>query len=425
MTHSQEIEVQSASLGNTSVVELSLTLVLLFLFSAVTMFWLKAFYHLSNISDPCYFSHLAWSFLHYRLDLVGFSPKSIDLSFFNGRVYAYWPPLSAICMMPFVWLRGGPLLFPQRVFGILVAAGAVPLIYLLILRFDGLTERCSTRAERVMTTVFFAFGTSNLIFGVVALHWFIGQLTASLALLAAILLMLDAAQNSPTKTLFAGLCFSFAVLGRANLLLTFPSWLLLGWASTLTRPPLRLRRPPAAFFVAVATAVGGAIGLCWYNYTRFGSFFEFGISYNRMAEMFKTDFARHGYTSLCYLPRNIYFELIRLPGMQLIDRRDAWLGFSIFAQCPIFLGLFAPLRRKRDVCLAAVLGMGAFLAVVSSLLILGTGWRQFGSRYFYDAVPFLIPLLRLKQIRTGWWIGLGIVSIVINIYGIGWFVPVG
>src|SRR4051812_41270931 len=82
-------------------------LFLLIFFATLNVFLLyKRALGLDNSTHVMYYAQLAWSFLHHRLDVAAATLTDVDLSPYHGRIYAYWPPLTALLMTPMVALRG-------------------------------------------------------------------------------------------------------------------------------------------------------------------------------------------------------------------------------------------------------------------------------------------------------------------------------
>ena len=102
---------------------------------------------------------------------------------------------------------------------------------------------------------------------------------------------------------------------------------------------------------------------------------------------------------------------------------------SILLTSPAFLLLVPTLRHVRRNRL--VLGGATAVAavVVVDLMHFSQGWVQFGYRFSNDAVPFALPLValgfqRLVDLRPRWampvGIGLVLVSILVNAWGVAW-----
>src|SRR5205085_1497508 len=125
----------------------------------------------------------------------------------------------------------------------------------------------------------------------------------------------------------------------------------------------------------------------WYNYARFHNVLDNGIKYHMMAPRFVYDFNKYGYLSLHYVPRNFYYELLRLPFFHDLFKepgpiRDKWEGFSLFYQSPFLLYAFASLAvLKQDIkanfSMRAATVIGAWLATITVglliLCVMGTG----------------------------------------------------
>src|ERR1051326_8103450 len=52
-------------------------------------------------SSTPYFNYLAEAFLHGKLSLITIPNVVLDLSYYQGNYFLYWPPLPAVLLMPF------------------------------------------------------------------------------------------------------------------------------------------------------------------------------------------------------------------------------------------------------------------------------------------------------------------------------------
>lgn len=402
------------------------------IFCTFFAFWAyKTWLHLDNSVHIPYWSRLSWSFLHGRVDIMGADPTMGDLTPYKGRVYAYWPPLTAILMIPLVWLRG-PDDFPQRIFGIFFAAINTGLLYLLIERFSRSVNSSRPAWLPIVAAFFFGWGTSNLVFGIIASHWFVSQLTASTFFLLALWLVTDRHPERRLRSTLLGACFfAVATAGRQHLILALPLWLFLAlsdqnyvfpgkgpWTKRLAT--CIVQREYRWRVVGSCIPLVLVLGLMlWYNHVRFGQWFENGLTFHNVHPVFYAAYQRHGYFSPYYLARNIYDLLLRFPGFERWDGQDRFMGFSLLIQCPILFLAFGSGVSAAFRPLANLLWITCGLVSLPIFLIYNPGASQFGARYLHDIVPFLIFLIILKEPdkRPIWFISLGILSVAINLLG--------
>jgi hypothetical protein len=126
-----------------------------------------------------------------------------------------------------------------------------------------------------------------------------------------------------------------------------------------------------------------------YNLLRFHDPFEVGLRYHFMDPMFVADYHRYGAFDLHYLPTNFYYQYIYYP---FPFSTKTLMGGSLFLLSPVFLYAFVGLiggYRNPNIWLWTLSVVATSIPI---LLLMGTGWKQFGPRYTLD---FTIPLLLL------------------------------
>lgn len=334
-----------------------------------------------RVRETAYFNYLADAFLHGQLYLR-LQPETVhDLSFFHGHYFLYWPPMPAVVLMPFVAIFG--VNFSDVFFTILVASLNVSIVAALLRAADRKSIIQLDAERRALIVLFFALGTVHVVLALVGRVWFtaqeLGFLFVSLAYLAAI--QLDGA----TSFWITGLCMACAVLTRNHLIFTgvWPAYYLLrkNWN----------HRPQLFLHVVYAVLPILTFGLLFlgYNYARFGSPFELGIQYHNMSTFFVEDYQKYGAFNLHYLPINFYYQYVFYP---LPLREETFLGGSLFLLSPLFFYAFQAIAkgyRNPDVWawLLSILATS-----IPILLLMGTGWVQYGPRYTLD---FTVPLLLL------------------------------
>jgi hypothetical protein len=108
-----------------------------------------------------------------------------------------------------------------------------------------------------------------------------------------------------------------------------------------------------------------------------------------MSEIFVEDYQEYGAFHLHYLPTNFFYQYVRYPLPYTVE---TVMGGSLFLLSPVFFYIIPGIvRRYRNVdtwmLLASILATS-----IPILLLMGTGWIQFGPRYTLD---FTVPLLLL------------------------------
>lgn len=334
-----------------------------------------------RVTETAYFNYLADSFLHGQLHLRLLPITQHDLVFFNGNYYLYWPPMPAIVLMPFVAIFG--VNFSDVFFTILIASINVGVVALLLRAVKDQKLIEIDEWSRVLLVLFFAFGTVQIALAPLGRVWFtaqqLGFLFVGLAYLAALQL------NGRMAFFVTGLLLACAVLTRNHLLFTgiWPAWHLLkkNWD---TKPQLytSLTLFVLPLFVLSLLFLG-------YNFTRFGNPMELGIRYHQMNPFFVEEYQKYGAFNLHYLPINFFYQYIWYP-FPLTE--ETLMGGSLFLLSPVFFLLFPGLvygYRSLDtwILLASIVATS-----IPILLLMGTGWMQFGPRYTFD---FTVPLLLL------------------------------
>jgi hypothetical protein len=360
-------------------------------------------------SSVAYYNYLADALLHGQLHLRLMPAATLDLSSFQGRLYLYWSPFPAILLLPFIAAFG--VRFSDIIFTAAVGAlnaGAVALL---------LRQACRRRIVRVsrlrraLLVLSFALGTVHLTLAAHGRVWFTGQVVAflcvALAYLAAISWRGYAAFG------LTGLALAGALLTRNHLLLAgaWPAWLLLcqHW-------PERWRRLTGYVLVGLAPIVAALVLLGIYNWLRFGSPVETGITYHQMSPAFRRDVEQYGVFNLHYLPINLFYQYAAYP---FPLHTTSFHGGSLFLLSPIFFAMpWALLAYRRSWSTWILLGT-ILLVNVPILLLMGTGWVQFGPRYTLD---FTVPLLLLTALGVRRWpvwllavlVAIGVVSYLIG-----------
>lgn len=344
---------------------------------------IATYYHPSWQATPvAYYNYLADALLHGSLSLRQLPPSTHDLSFYQGRYYLYWSPLPAVLLMPFVALFG--VGFSDIAFTVVVAALNVGLVALLLRAATAARIIRLDRLRRGILVICFAFGSVHLTLAPLGRVWHTGQLIGFLCTLLAYLLAIRG-RGLPAFAL-TGLAIAAALLTRNHLVFAgiWPAVYLLyrhraaGW---------RYQALGALAGLAPAIAAVGLLAL--YNYLRFGGWLDNGLDYHEMADIFVDNYRQYGAFHPFYLPTNFYYQYLAYP---LPVRADTGYGGSLFLLTPIFFGCFvgaARLRPRWSMWLLVVSILGVATPI---LLLMGTGWVQFGPRYTLD---FSVPLLLL------------------------------
>jgi hypothetical protein len=262
------------------------------------------------------------------------------------------------------------------------------------------------RARRAVLVVCFALGTVHLTLAPFGRVWFTGQLVGFAAVALAYLAALRL--RGAAAFFLTGLCLAAAAATRNNLVFTglWPAWFLLTRsapapagaafrsASAPSGAPWTRRAGLLALGLLPVAATVGLLLL--YNQVRFGSPLENGLRFHAMGEPFVADYRQYGAFNIHYLPRNVLYQYLTYP---LPLRLTSDQGGGLFWMTPPFLAAFWGLSsRPRGSVVALVLSIA--LTAVPILLLMGTGYVQWGPRYTLD---FTVPLLLLTALGLRRW----------------------
>lgn len=364
---------------------------------------------LPRLTNYAYFNYLADAFLHGQLHLRIVPQLTRDLSIFDGQYFLYWPPLPAVVVMPFVAIFG--VGFSDVIATILLGGLNVALVAILLREATrrGVVEL--TAFQRGLLVLFFAFGTVHLTLPPYGMVWFLGQLVGFACLAFAYIAALR--WRGTSGFVFAGLGIAGALLTRNHLVLAglWPAWFLLRehWQ-------LSWRRLGGYTLAGLLPVVGAVSLLGLYNWLRFGNAFDNGLEYHNMADQFARDYQRYGAFNLHYLPTNLYYQFVAYP---FPPRYESLLGGSLLLLSPVFFAAFWAWTSHSNRVSSTMLATTILLVAVPILLLMGTGWIQWGPRYTLD---FTVPLLLLTAIgirRWPTWLVAGLTAVSIVHYVVG------
>ncbi len=337
-----------------------------------------------------YFSYLADAFLHGQLYLRSIPPSVHDLVYFHGNYYLYWPAFPAVFLIPLVLIFG---IHISDVLVVLILSGASVGVVAQVLRAANQAGVAPLdRSRRGLLVLFFALGTVILPLAPFGTVWSLSQLLVflliGLAYMSALSLM------GWKAFFFTGLFLALATLTRSHTIFIgiWPAYYLLKkhWPDGLGKI--------LAYSVTGGIPVIFAIGLTLlYNYGRFGDVTQVGYDYHNMADIFVENYKLYGPFNLFYLPTNLYYQYIYYP---FPWRKDSFMGGSLFLLSPILFSIFPVFFKKFKQPSVLFLSMSIFLVNIPILLLMGTGWVQFGPRYTLD---FTLPLLLLVAMGIKDW----------------------
>jgi len=317
-----------------------------------------------------HFVYQADAFLHGHVDLRGLPAYYHDVVHLDGKVYAPFPPVPAVLLLPLVAVAGTDL--DQGRVGQVLAALAVA-VFTAGLRRLGLS-----RGVRLCTAAALAFGSVLWPATAIGTTWFFAQVVV---VLAAAALVWELA--GPARGAVAGALLTAAWLSRVSLLPAVPAVALCLWT--------RHRRPAPLWGFAAVQAVGLLVYLA-FNQARFGDPLQPGYRLLSMGAPNAEAVARWGFFDVRYIPQHLYAMFFQ--GPELVEappflRPSPW-GLALVFTSPLAARLlFTPPPRE------AWWPWGAFVLTLAlpMLAYFSVGWVQFGYRYSLDWWVFLlVPL---------------------------------
>jgi len=203
-------------------------------------------------------------------------------------------------------------------------------------------------------------------------------------------------KHKPLFLLLSILFFNMAWLGRNSLILYALLYVYVIWK-------LREDKVSNVKYVLLIIVISIIIGFelfFIYNFLRFGEILETGLSMQLSDPRFLELLRDKNYFSAVYWKENVehYFLNHAFLSLKYPHINENPAGNSIFSVYPLTLFFFFLFQKTifRVKNNALFIGMGVsiiLLITITLMLFVGTGWTQFGSRYFFDAIPILFLLL--------------------------------
>ncbi|OGF98892.1 hypothetical protein A2153_00710, partial [Candidatus Gottesmanbacteria bacterium RBG_16_38_7b] len=332
-----------------------------------------------------YFSLQAYSWLNGRLDLITLPKDVMDLSFYQGKAYLYWPPMPSLFILPFVSFFGVDV---SDQFYTAFWASFVPVLFYLVLKEAKKVNFIPPISEKVvfLLALFFAFGTVFFSLSVNGNVWFTSQVISMIPLMSSLLFLFKFVYSRKYNDyLISIILMCFAFWGRNTLMVA----ILLHLYVLFLLPKFRLKKLLllTLFILSLNFLLFG-----YFNYLRFGNFIENGLNLHKVNPRWLYDLKTYGILNIHYWPHNFYYYFLNPLGFnfQALFIEPDPEGNSIFSTSPLFLlilgslffGLFK--KKRRLLLIYAVI---TTVSLIFLLSLFGSGWFQFGSRYLLDIIP--------------------------------------
>ena len=364
-----------------------------------------------------YFNYLASSFIHGKLYLIN-PPATHDLVLFSGRWFLPLPPFPAILMLPFIAIWGIRA-FNTTAFSLALASTAAVTIYLILHRLIQSGWIKLSHSGAIWLTALFSFGTMYWWLSIDSRVWFISQVVT---VLFSGLAFLSVLKKWPAW--IAGICLAAAILCRPNIFVLWPALLTIAIQLNLDARKKINWKEVIKWGVQSAIPVVVGVGLLlYYNFLRFGNFFDFKYGNLQGTVLILGNVQKYGLFSPHFMAFNLNNMLLALPPLTAACGyylTRGW-GMSMFATTPAIIYLFRRFKISWWTC-------GCWCSILLAIIVLSmysnNGANQYGYRYMLD---FTIPMIMLIAYNAGERISaplkaLIVASILINYYGtISWF----
>jgi len=294
--------------------------------------------------------------------------------------------MPAIALMPLVYIFG--VAWSDAWLTLALATVSATLAFVLLERtraIHGLSKLSVT-----LLALTYGVGSPQYPLAVDGTVWFVSQLFTSVFLTSALICVFRQDVTARHCGL-AGLFIGMACMTRASVVGAV-LWLLVYLLFIFWRQRLSVAHASYRILCAIAPLVILACGLAWYNYARFGSMFETGVSYHQADPFFAENIKRYGIFSLRYLERNFYYHYVAYP---YPVSSDTLVGGSLFLMTPVYFAAFVSLGATRNRFLVWLTWGTCLLLAIPSLLVCGTGETQLGPRYTLDYAPFFLLLVAI------------------------------
>ncbi len=345
-----------------------------------------------------HFTLLADAFIHGKLHITANIPWLEKIPIDQNNFYVANPPMPAILSIPFVLVFGKN--FPQEYLAFLLGSGITILTMQLSLKIKNSLKLA------IWSGLLVGFGTIIWFLSSVGSTWYLGQLSATFFLTAALLESLG-----KKRPWLVGLLIGTAYLSRVNIIVCLPIFIY------LLRNKFKIPKNIFLFVFALGTFLATN---ALYNFLRFGVFWDKG--YLLIPGVTTEPWYSKGLINPLYIPNNLKVAFTSLP---IFLNKFPFIvpslaGLAIWITTPAFI--FSLANSIKD-NLVRVTWLSIFLVSLIIFMHGTTGFTQFGYRFAVDFYPFLI-FLTIKgasksNLKWYHWLIL-IISILVNLWGVLW-----
>jgi hypothetical protein len=349
-----------------------------------------------SVSYVPYYNYLAQAISRGSLFFLEVPQTNYDLTQFAGNYTMYWGFTPVLFILPFYYAYG--VAASDVLYTFIAGTLNIFLFYLLLKETVKLFDLKIRSIGLFAILAGFALISPNFYLSLGGRVWYTNQIISTTYLLLFMLFTIKfvGSKYKPSFLLLSILFFNLAWLGRNSLILYALLYVYVIW---------KMRRDNAKNLkhvlptIIISIIIGFEL-FFMYNYLRFGDIFETGLSMQLSDPRFLELLRDKNYFSVIYWKENFehYFLNHASLSLKYPHINEDPMGNSIFSVYPLTLFFFFLFQKtifkiKNN---AMFIGIGVSIIFLITLMLMsfvGTGWTQFGSRYFFDAIPLLFLLL--------------------------------
>jgi len=326
--------------------------------------------------------------MHGRVNVI--TPNTYDLSLFHDKWYLSWGPAPLLFIWPFYLIWG--LKTSDVLFTMLGGFTNVILVYLCIKEMKHYFHLSLALMAELFVIISFAFASPNFFLSLTGSIWFTNQIFAITFLLLFYFFFLKYLNSHKESYIILSVVFfSLSSLARASLLFHGLLFIYIFLDSKIRKKKISQRM--IVFSCVIVTFFVCFAG--FYNYLKFQNVFETGARFVEGSPRFDAIVKSGNFLSVKYVWHNIYYYLLNIFKIDPEGNSVLMVYPSILLPIILFFKRKQLDAKKRQFLAAA--GIAALITFVFLMFYCGTGWIQFGNRYFFDVFPLLLLCLILSM----------------------------
>lgn len=351
--------------------------------------------NLLKLSQTPYYNYLLEAFSKNRLNLDPIHGE-YDLSNFNGKWYMYWGLSPSLFILPFYLIWG---INSSDILYTLIAGIVNVFLFLKIIEVvDRYFHLNKLTFIKSFILINFALASPHFYLSLAGRIWHANQIIAITYLLLFLFFYFKYLENlQKLKFLIISLIFfNLSWLAR-NTLITYAILFIYPLTILFKEKEKKLLvKSTLSIFIISLLAV---IIFFAYNHLRFNNLLETGLTYQQSAARFRESTDSNNFFSINNISHNFYYYFLN---PVTFTTKSPFVKFdpegnSVFLVYPTLILLVLFLFKKRAMNIRLKYFLLVCLAVLivnlsALMLFFGTGWTQFGNRYFLDVIPILFIL---------------------------------